>query len=170
MAKYLWRILVACILATSASLVWQGVRGQPPVQPPRAPGEDEVGIGDSLPPKVVARARFEAARANVLELKKARLATARKAMAATKNEFLVGRGNLEVLYEWSGGLLEAELALLDQPTDRKAAREKHWTRLREIEEVNKIRFEAARIPIQEYLGSQYQRQNAEIELAEKGGK
>ena len=46
------------------------------------------------------------------------------------------------------------------------ALERHWQRIRQVEVVNKTRYEAGRIPIQDYAESQYYRLEAELWLVE----
>ncbi len=84
-------------------------------------------------------------------------------------EFLAGRGTQEFLYRSACRLLQAQKELSDKPAEQRAALEAHLKRMKEIEEIAKGRYDAGRIPIQDYQAARYWRLEAEIWL-ERAGK
>jgi hypothetical protein len=156
MTRFLRLIPLAALLCLSL-LAWR---------PWSAAGEDPPPVDKAVSSQAVAQAEVQPAETPLQDLKKARLDVARKAFEAVDRDFLAGRGTLEFTMNWSERLLKAELAVADKPNERRAARERHIARLRAIEEVNKQRFDAGRIAVQDYLSSQYNRLDAEIDLAE----
>jgi RNA polymerase sigma factor (sigma-70 family) len=97
-------------------------------------------------------------------LLKARVEAARTEVEARMKEFEAGRGTLELLYASSRRLLQAERELTEKKADQDAALQAHFERMKNVEEINKDRFEAGRIAIQDYAVSQYWRLEAEIGL------
>jgi hypothetical protein len=63
------------------------------------------------------------------------------------------------MFAWS-----PERSLSSNEVDRIAALENHWKRMRNVEIVNRLRFEAHRIPIQDFMESRFYRIQAEIRL------
>ncbi len=158
----------------------QTLAQQPP--PPvavRAPGEDvevpeEVTLAGESPNPLLsrdlARSKFEVSQGNLRDLRLAKLAAARETADARMKEFLAGRGTLDFLMASSRQMLEAEQDVSTTPTERVAALERHWQRMRLIEEINRVRYDAGRIPIQDYSDCKYYRLQAEIWLIEARGK
>jgi hypothetical protein len=72
---------------------------------------------------------------------------------------------LQFLLDWSQRLLDSELALAHDRSERLAAFERHWERAIRTELANKDLFDRGRIAIQDYLESKYARLDAEIQLA-----
>jgi hypothetical protein len=148
--------------------MWRpGVHAQRPLPGSQSPNNDNRSPNDIVPPQFIAKAKFDAEHADVRQLKQTRLDVAKKGFDAQEQEFLAGRGTLELAMSWSERLLIAQLAVLEKPAERKAARERHWTRLRTIEEAMKQRFDAGRVTLQDYLSAKYNRLGAEIEMAEE---
>jgi RNA polymerase sigma factor (sigma-70 family) len=97
-------------------------------------------------------------------LLKEKLETANLEQDARMKEFLAGRGTLDFLFAGSRRLLEAQRDMSDKKEDQVAALEAHWQRMKQIEELNKKRFDAGRIGIQDYAESKYYRLEAEVWL------
>jgi hypothetical protein len=122
-------------------------------------------------PRRIARAKLAAVHADPRQLARAKLAAATEESDARWKEFLAGRGTLDIFLGSLERRLESELALADNAPDRRTAHERHWRQLLLVDEVNRGRFEAGRIPIQDYAQSQHARLDAQIRLAQarKGG-
>lgn len=88
--------------------------------------------------------------------------TAGEEYFARNQEFLAGRGTQEFLYQAARRLLAAEQELPDK--SRVTILANHLKRMAAIEKVNKERFEAGRIAVQDYRAAQYWRLEAEIWL------
>jgi hypothetical protein len=127
--------------------------------------EDMTFPDDPLPPKELAKAKYAAATSDLQELARERRDAARIVYEARKTEFDNGRGTLRFLLDCSHRLLESDLALCRDRTERIAALERHWERAVRIEGANAERFRRGRIPIQDHLESKYVRLDAEIKLA-----
>jgi hypothetical protein len=119
-----------------------------------------------LDAKALAKAKLALASTKLADLKKAKLEVARGAHDARYKEFMAGRGTLDFMFDASLRLLDSERAVTDKVADVEAACERHWIFTKRVEEVNKDRFEAGRIPIHDYLEAQYYRLQAEIWLVE----
>src|SRR5262249_52986451 len=121
--------------------------------------------------KAVAKAKIQALQADLRRLAYDKLAAIREAWGSRFGEFMAGRGSLSSVLEDLRGWLDSERRWLDseaalgnvKPT---AALERHWVLTYLIDTVNKARYEAGRIPIQDYLQSRYARLEAEIWLIE----
>jgi hypothetical protein len=122
-------------------------------------------VDNPLDAKELANAKF-AAQADLKELVQAKLEADRVENEARYGEFLTGRGTLDILLGSSLRRLESELALSGTPADRVAAYERHWARMKQIEIINKGRFDRERISIQDYLQPRYFFLEAEIWLAQ----
>jgi hypothetical protein len=79
-------------------------------------------------------------------------------------EFLAGRGTLDIMIGASQRLLQAERDLSIKKEDVVAAYEAHWQRMKDVEAINKGRYDAGRIAIQDYAQSRFNRIQAEIWL------
>jgi RNA polymerase sigma factor (sigma-70 family) len=88
--------------------------------------------------------------------------TAGEEFFARNQEFLAGRGTQEHLYQAARRLLAAEEELADK--SRVTILANHLKRMAAIEKVNKERFDAGRIAVQDYRAAQYWRLEAEIWL------
>jgi hypothetical protein len=121
-----------------------------------------------LPPyeKSITRWKWQAAHADPRELARMRVEAARVVYAARQREFLAGRGTLEFLSQASLNLLESERAVAGSEAEQIIALEKHWALVRMCEDLNRWRYAANRIPIQDYMRSKYERLRAEIWLIE----
>jgi hypothetical protein len=122
--------------------------------------------GVSTEPRQIARAKRAAVHADPKQLARAKLTAATEESEVRWLEFLAGRGILDILLGSLERRLESELALADNAPDRVAAHSRHWRQLLRVEAVNRARFEAARIPIQDYAQTQYARLDAQIRLAQ----
>jgi hypothetical protein len=140
--------------------------GQQNANPPedRGPPFDQTIVVNG---RLLARSRLESAKPDrMAEIRRDKLEAARNLFHARRLEYLAGRGNLEFFMLSALRLLDAERAVSVEESDSRAALERHWTRLRDVESVNNARWESGRIPIREFLRPKYYRLDAEIELAE----
>jgi hypothetical protein len=104
------------------------------------------------------------------DLLKEQLEAAQTMTKARWEEFLAGRGTLDILLEASHHLLQAELDMASKQSDRLAILEAHWQLLKDIETVNEAQFRAGRIPIADFAQTRFNRARAELwlERAKKG--
>ena len=121
---------------------------------------------DPVDAKEVAKAKLKASSASPRDLAQTKLEAARWAYLARERNLLAGMGTLDILLEDACRVLDSELALADRAADRRAALEKYWLCTARTEEVYRLRHEAGRVAIQDYLQSRYFRLDAEIRLAE----
>jgi hypothetical protein len=118
-------------------------------------------ISDSRVARLVAELK---ATAKMKSLLQEQLDAARREARARWEWFMQGRGTLEFYLNSSERLLEAERSLSSKEADRIAALENHWKRMRNVETVNRERFELQRIPVQDFMESRFYRVQAEIRL------
>jgi hypothetical protein len=121
--------------------------------------------GDLLLTKDLASAKFQATHSDAASLSRARSEAARQGVEARLQEFLDGRGTLDLLLESSRELLESEHARATNDADLRAALERHWERCKLIEATNQRRYADGRIALQDYMQARYARLEAEIWLA-----
>src|SRR5262249_26791008 len=126
----------------------------------------EPAWSDPLHTQDLARAKAAALRADPRELAQARRDAAQGWDAGRVKEFLAGRGTLDILLEASQSWLESDLALSERDADRVAARARHWQQAWLIEAVNRARYEAARIAVQDLMQPRYVRLEAELNLVQ----
>jgi hypothetical protein len=121
---------------------------------------------DESPERRMARAKWEALRADAHDLARERLAAARGAYRERWQEFLAARGTQDILFNDSERWLTSELALYTAPAERAAAWERQWTRLRLVEAIDEGRVNAGRLTIDDWMKSRCLRLDAEIHWAE----
>jgi hypothetical protein len=124
-----------------------------------------VAEGEPINLRAIARAKYAAVHADPRQLVRAKLAAATEESEGRWQEFLAGRGTQDILLGALERRLESELALTVNPPDRLAAHEKHWRQLQLVEAVDQARYEAARIPIQDYMQARHARLDAQIRIA-----
>lgn len=118
----------------------------------------------------LARAAAQARNAEQPRLLEEMRDAARRMYTDRRGEFICRRGTLEFLDEIAWLLLDSELALCSTDRERVAALERHWARVKEVEQENIARYEAGRVDYKDYHGSRYHRMKAELLLAEAGAK
>jgi hypothetical protein len=116
----------------------------------------------------VAKSAFEAGRANLHRLALARRDAAHTSFQERMWTFRAGTpdARLDLLSEAAGQLLEAELAILDDPAERLAAHERYWGLMRIAEDIVRRMYEVGRVSIADYMQSRCQRLNAEMRMRE----
>jgi len=119
--------------------------------------------------KEIAKAKFDASRADVHVLEQEKIKPAREGYEARQSEFLAGRGTLDILYEVSRQLLDAEISTSIGPSEKVAALQRFWNRALLVEMTNEWRYVRGRLAYKETRESQYERLNAEIQLAHLRG-
>src|SRR5581483_3018099 len=121
-----------------------------------------------LESKEFARAKFEASAADSKHLAEARLEAVQDAYPRRYYEFLAGRGTIDLMLQASQTWLRDELALSADNGKRIAALEREWESSWVTHRVNKARYEAGRISIQELLQSRYNLLLAQIRVLQAG--
>jgi hypothetical protein len=132
--------------------------------------DDYAPLPDPVDSKDVAKAKFKMSQGSAHAVARAKLAVVREEYEARRTEFLNGRGSLDFFETCSRRMLQAELDLANTPTAVAAAYDRHWATMKEIEDINKARYDAGRIPVQDYLESKYYRLDAEFHLLEAQAK
>jgi outer membrane protein TolC len=94
----------------------------------------------------------------------ARLAAANKEVRIRWKEYCAGRGSLDIYLNSSRRVLEAERDLSAKKADQVAAWESHLQRMQQAYVINLARYNAGRIPIQDFAQADYYRRDAEIGL------
>jgi hypothetical protein len=143
-------------LVVGIAIVARGIRAQ---------FADDERIDLTMPAvesKSFAKWKLEASASEPRQLAKARLEAAREELDGRLKEFLAGRGTHAFLEQCAQRALQAELELAETPAAIVAARERHWIYTKEIEEIDRARFEAGRIPIQDHAEGKYYRLDAEL--------
>jgi len=141
-------LLTLGVLGAGLGLLYQPQSAaQPPVEKkpaapkPAAPAKD--ALADLL------TRRFEAAKSE---------------LEARSQEFLAGRGTLDILIQASLRTLQAELELKRKPAEQVTALEAHRDRMKEIFDVNDTKHKAGRVSIADYKQSEYYHLDAEIKV------
>ncbi len=121
----------------------------------------------------LARDKFELSQTDLQDLARAQKDLARALLEESNisydsrmKEFMAGRGTLDFLIGSALRLLDSERALATSDAEQIAALERHWQRIRLMDRINQYRYEAGRIPIQDYSESRYYRLQAEMWLIE----
>jgi hypothetical protein len=113
----------------------------------------------------LAQAKLRAANKPITELLKAKRNATRIQFTERFQEFLAGRGTLDFLLESVVSFLDAERAVASHsPAAQTTYYEAYWLYTRETKRINKARYEAGRIPIQDYMFSRYFLLDAQIGL------
>jgi hypothetical protein len=118
--------------------------------------------------KELARRKFQASRVDLSELKRARVEAARTFLEARFELYVAGarESTLYALIEARRNLIDAELDLANNETDRIDVLDWGWQLARSVERINRARFEAGRLGIQDLADSTYDRLDAEIRLVQ----
>jgi RNA polymerase sigma factor (sigma-70 family) len=103
-------------------------------------------------------------------LLKERVEVAKQWLDERHQEYLAGRGTLDILFEASRELVHAEQELSGNKADRIAALEAHLKLTKDIEEINRTRFDAGRLSRADMHQSTYYRLEAEIWLEREKAK
>jgi RNA polymerase sigma factor (sigma-70 family) len=85
-------------------------------------------------------------------------------------QYLAGRGTLDILTGAFLRLLEAEKELSDKKPDRIAAREHHLQRVKQIEEIVQAQYQAGRASLADHAQARFWRLQAEIWVEREKGK
>jgi outer membrane protein TolC len=102
--------------------------------------------------------------AKMQKLLKDRESAAQTEFRAQNEQFIAGRGTLDILLATSGRLLRAELELATTRQKRVAAREAEVERIGKILEINTARYNAGRASIADLAQTRYFHLDAQIEL------
>jgi RNA polymerase sigma factor (sigma-70 family) len=159
----------AAVLAVAVVVGGAGVftfvgRAQPPADPSRATPRDPGAKGTDQPDKPVVGLVDDGPKQKLQKLLRERRDAAKEEADARMQEFLAGRGTLDIALEAHVRLLKAELELSDKKEDRIKAHEAYLERATEMAEINKARFDDGKISIADYKRTEYVRLDAEIGL------
>jgi RNA polymerase sigma factor (sigma-70 family) len=105
-----------------------------------------------------------AAEDKLTTLLKERVDVAKAEVDARNQEFLAGRGTLDIMFGAGKRLLQAQRELSEKKEDQIAALEAYFNLTKGIEELNQARFNAGQISIADLSESKYYRLEAEIWL------
>jgi hypothetical protein len=152
--------LASLVLWLGTVTAANGQAARPPYLVLRREPEDRFAQRD------LARARYAASRADARTTALARRDAAFEAVEARVREFLAGRGTLDFMLAAARQMRNSGMALSTTPADRLLVREVYWTLLYHAERVNRARYEANRIPIQDHMQTRYYRLEAEGDLLE----
>jgi hypothetical protein len=83
---------------------------------------------------------------------------------ARLQEFMVGRGTLDILLPGPRELLDAELELVDKSADSSRAYQAHFDHMKLVDEVCKGEFAAGRLSVADYSQARAARLAAEVGL------
>jgi hypothetical protein len=134
-----------------------------PLGGPR-PGEENYWL-EEQDIRELAQAKLRAVNTPIIELLKAKRDATRIDFAERFQEFLCGRGTLDFLFRSVLSFLDAERDVVgDTPAAQAAYYEAYWLYTRETERIDKARYDAGRIPIQDYMQSRYFLLDAQIGL------
>jgi hypothetical protein len=100
----------------------------------------------------------------VPQLRQELVTVRRQEVEERAKDFRDGRGVLDILLAAQAGLARAELALSEDPRRQVAVQERAVKALRELEDINRGRFESNRIPAQDLAETKAARLTAEVEL------
>jgi hypothetical protein len=140
-------VLSMSVLGAGAGFAYQKLAAQP------------AGIEKIEPVKPPAPAKNR-----LKELLKARLEAAETEMNARREEYMAGRGTLDITLGSSLRVLKAKQEMSNKAADQIAALKDHLERMKEIYQVNLARFNAGRVPISDVKESEYNYLDAEIML------
>lgn len=173
--------LAAVALASSGLFTYKTLGAQPPSDAPAptvgAPAaqpdkpaekdetESEIKLGLSAE-KIDTLLKTYPASDKMKKLLKDRYAAGLAELEHRFGEFLGGRGTLDIVCSCSQRLLRAELAICKNKADRILALEVNLGFAQAMERVNRARFDAGRIPTQDWKQTVYLALDAEIALEE----
>jgi hypothetical protein len=115
--------------------------------------------------RAIARAKFAVAQADPRQLARDKLAAAGRECAARWKLFLAGQGVQDVFLSACRRRLESQLALTDEKPVRLSAYKAYWRLMLQVEVVDRLRYEKARMSFQDYLQARHAFLDAEIQLA-----
>jgi hypothetical protein len=115
--------------------------------------------------KELARAKFEKENANLQDLFKKRADVARGIYKEEEKVFFRGRSGTWYFLHSALQFFDSEVALCSHQEERWNALERHWVRVKLMDEINWERFQLGRIGIRDVLQSRCGRLDAEIKLA-----
>jgi hypothetical protein len=132
----------------------------------RGPAAPAVEPSRSTSPldKEVAKGQLEAPQADLGKLRRARVETLQQFFNAREEEVLAGRRTVDILLKAARRLLDAELAVADNPTDRVAALKRNWQFARLAVLLATAKYRAGVGGIGDLAETHYHRLTAEIEL------
>jgi RNA polymerase sigma factor (sigma-70 family) len=159
--KWTAGLLGAVVLATGASMVTLHRQDEPAAAGPLARAD--------VPPPRAAQPGGQG-ESKLTTLRKAKVAAAQAVLDERTREFLAGRGTQEFLLEASRRLAESQRELNPAKADLVAALQAHLNRVKEMEAVDKERFNAGRITVAQVKEAEYYRLEAEIWLEQAKGR
>jgi hypothetical protein len=116
--------------------------------------------------KLWAKAKAQAIRTDILQLRRQRVEALEEQFDARFKHFLAGQGSLDFLQEALVRLKEAEEALAETNADRLTAVEKLWLFQWKVYAINEARFNSGKIVHQDLMRSLYDLRDTELMLVE----
>lgn len=129
----------------------------------------DAGANDLSSLKEMAQAKYAALNADPAEQMRAELRAVRQEYAEREVEFDAGRGTTVTLWNAVRRILEAELILAANVSERGAAHERYLERVQQIEVTQRDRYESGRIPFSWYAMSVRWLRDAELLLLQGRG-
>jgi hypothetical protein len=128
-------------------------------------GLEEPFSGSDAPE--LARSAFEAGHADLRELARARRDAIRTSLQVRSGKYRVSRdGTLDLDLEAARQLLEAELAVHDDPAERLETFQRYWEYTRRTENTMYAKYRVGRVGLADYAQARYARLDAEIRMRE----
>jgi hypothetical protein len=136
---------------------------------------DEKEDFDGLDSKALAKAQFEAGQADLRDLARARRDAIRTSLWVRSEKYQGSRDatlelELELELEAARQLLEAELALHDDPAERLETFQRYWEYARQTENTMAAKYEVGRVGLADYAQARFARLDAEIRMGEARAK
>jgi hypothetical protein len=153
----LWLLCLALLEGTAVA--------QAPFPTDVSPVKDDPGALMTLS-KGWAKAKFEASQARPQGLAQARLDAAREWFQSRMQEYLAGRGALDISLEASRAVAESESAVNDSPAGRAAALAHAWAFAWAADRLTAAGYEAVRVKAADYQAGRYARLLADSRLVE----
>jgi hypothetical protein len=117
--------------------------------------------------KQLAKARFQVLQHRPEVIALTRREAAREELVARLEQFLGGRGTLDILLKACEHAGEAERALSKEPTALAKAWGSEWSQLGLIEAVNRTRYEGGKLSLADFSQSRYARLDSERRWSDK---
>jgi hypothetical protein len=112
----------------------------------------------------LAKAKFAVSQARLADLASAQLDAARGEFLARRQEYLAGRGTLDLLLGNADRLLEAKWAVDTTPAGRAAALEDYWQLTWEADQLTSNGYDRGRVFAADYFQARYRRLDTELRL------
>jgi hypothetical protein len=99
------------------------------------------------------------------DLARAKTDAARRTCQALAQEYLEGKATVEQVHQWSQRWLNAQRELSSKKSDQLAAFQDHVSRMEQLEQAAKTRFDSRRGPLSDLSAAEYHRIDAQLALS-----